>query len=65
MAPRLNKDFGAGLRLSKTDIEDHPSGPPQRQGLSQTERMFQVGSTFLSGVLAYEYPFLDAKPDSY
>lgn len=52
MAPNLKKDYGAGLRLSKTDIEDHPAGPPQKEGLSQTERMFQVGSTFLSGVLA-------------
>jgi hypothetical protein len=48
----VQKDFGAGLRLSRTNVDDHPAGPPKREGLSQTERMFQVGSTFLSGVLA-------------
>jgi hypothetical protein len=46
------KDFGAGLRLSKTNVEDHPAGPPTKEGLSQTERMFQVASTFVSGLLA-------------
>lgn len=46
------KDFGAGLRLSADNIEDHPAGPPKNEGMSQTERMWQVGSTLLSGILA-------------
>lgn len=53
MAPGLKKDYGAGLRLSKANIEDHPAGPPQKEGLGQTERMFQVAGTLLAGVLSY------------
>jgi len=49
---RAKKDWGSGLRLSATDIEDHPSGPPKHGGVSQGERAFNIASTFLSGVLA-------------
>ena len=55
MAPGLKKDYGAGLRLSKGNVEPHPAGPPQKEGLSQTERMFQVASTLFAGIFSYVY----------
>lgn len=58
MSPALKKkgreDLGAGLRVSKQNIEEHPAGPPKYGELSQAERAFTLASTFLSGVLAYE-----------
>lgn len=47
-------DLGAGLRVSKDNIEEHPAGPPRYGELTQAERAFTLASTFLSGVLAYE-----------
>ncbi|KAF2477707.1 acyltransferase-domain-containing protein [Lindgomyces ingoldianus] len=45
-------DLGAGLKVSKQNIENHPAGPPRHGELSQAERAFTLASTFLSGVLA-------------
>ncbi|KAL6710537.1 hypothetical protein ACN47E_008585 [Coniothyrium glycines] len=45
-------DLGAGLRVSKDNIEGHPAGPPRYGELTQAERAFTLASTFLSGVLA-------------
>ncbi|KAF2195085.1 acyltransferase-domain-containing protein [Zopfia rhizophila CBS 207.26] len=55
MVPPVSKkkdDLGAGLRVSKQNIEPHPAGPPRHGELSQAERAFTLASTFLSGVLA-------------
>lgn len=55
MSPAIKKkkdDLGAGLRVSKQHIEEHPAGPPKYGELSQAERAFTLASTFLSGVLA-------------
>lgn len=55
MSPAMQKkkdDLGAGLRVSKQNIENHPAGPPRHGELSQAERAFTLASTFLSGVLA-------------
>ncbi|KAF2205044.1 acyltransferase-domain-containing protein [Delitschia confertaspora ATCC 74209] len=53
MPPKHKKDdLGAGLRVSKDNIEAHPAGPPRYGELTQTERAFTLASTFLSGVLA-------------
>ncbi|KAH9861769.1 hypothetical protein J1614_011522 [Plenodomus biglobosus] len=45
-------DLGAGLRVSKDNLEEHPAGPPRYGELTQAERAFTLASTFLSGVLA-------------
>ncbi|KAI4703668.1 hypothetical protein J4E89_009891 [Alternaria sp. Ai002NY15] len=45
-------DLGAGLRISKDNVEAHPAGPPRFGELTQAERAFTLASTFLSGVLA-------------
>ena len=45
-------DLGAGLRISKDNVEAHPAGPPRYGELTQAERAFTLASTFLSGVLA-------------
>ncbi|OAG16439.1 acyltransferase-domain-containing protein [Alternaria alternata] len=45
-------DLGAGLRISKENVEAHPAGPPRFGELTQAERAFTLASTFLSGVLA-------------
>ncbi|OCK81211.1 hypothetical protein K432DRAFT_442540 [Lepidopterella palustris CBS 459.81] len=53
MAPKLKEtDLGAGLNVSKKNVENHPAGPPKHGELSQAERAFTLASTFLSGVLA-------------
>ncbi|KAF2008446.1 acyltransferase-domain-containing protein [Aaosphaeria arxii CBS 175.79] len=55
MSPAMQKkkdDLGAGLRVSKQNIENHPAGPPRHGELTQAERAFTLASTFLSGVLA-------------
>ncbi|KAF2001449.1 acyltransferase-domain-containing protein [Amniculicola lignicola CBS 123094] len=55
MSPAMQRkkvDLGAGLRVSKQNIENHPAGPPKHGELSQAERAFTMASTFLSGVLA-------------
>jgi hypothetical protein len=52
MPPKKKTDLGAGLRVSKDNVEDHPAGPPKFGELSQAERAFTLASTFLSGVLA-------------
>ncbi|KAH7115323.1 acyltransferase-domain-containing protein [Dendryphion nanum] len=55
MSPAIDKknnDLGAGLRVSKQNVEPHPAGPPRHGQLSQAERAFTLASTFLSGVLA-------------
>lgn len=56
MSPAMKKkktdDLGAGLRVSKQNIEEHPAGPPKYGELSQAERAFTLASTFMSGVLA-------------
>lgn len=55
MSPAMKKkkdDLGAGLRVSKQNIDEHPAGPPKYGELSQAERAFTLASTFLSGVLA-------------
>jgi len=52
MQNKKKTDLGAGLRISKDNIEDHPAGPPKFGELSQAERAFTLASTFLSGVLA-------------
>ncbi|KAF2687640.1 acyltransferase-domain-containing protein [Lentithecium fluviatile CBS 122367] len=55
MSPAMQKkktDLGAGLRVSKDNVEEHPAGPPKYGELSQAERAFTLASTFLSGVLA-------------
>jgi hypothetical protein len=55
MSPAMQRkkdDLGAGLRVSKQNIENHPAGPPRHGDLSQAERAFTLASTFLSGVLA-------------
>jgi hypothetical protein len=49
---RKKTDLGAGLRVSKQNVEEHPAGPPRYGELSQAERAFTLASTFLSGVLA-------------
>jgi len=49
-------DLGAGLRVSKDNLKEHPAGPPRYGELTQAERAFTLASTFLSGVLAYELP---------
>ncbi|KAF2743823.1 1-acyl-sn-glycerol-3-phosphate acyltransferase gamma [Sporormia fimetaria CBS 119925] len=49
---KKTQDLGAGLRISKQDVENHPAGPPRHGELSQAERAFTLASTFLSGVLA-------------
>lgn len=57
MSPAMKKkkdDLGAGLRVSKDNIEAHPAGPPKYGELTQAERAFTLASTFLSGVLAYD-----------
>ena len=51
-------DLGAGLRVSKDNIAEHPAGPPRYGELTQAERAFTLASTFLSGVLAYDTPSL-------
>jgi len=59
MSPVIKKkkdDLGAGLRVSKDNIEAHPAGPPKYGELTQAERAFTLASTFLSGVLAYDIP---------
>ena len=48
-------DLGAGLRISKDNVDAHPAGPPRYGELTQAERAFTLASTFLSGVLAYAY----------
>ena len=57
MAPVTKKkkkdDLGAGLRVSKENIDSHPAGPPRYGELTQAERAFTLASTFLSGCLAY------------
>jgi len=45
-------DLGAGLRVSKDNLKEHPAGPPRYGELTQAERAFTLASTFLSGVLA-------------
>ncbi|EUC51359.1 hypothetical protein COCMIDRAFT_79423 [Bipolaris oryzae ATCC 44560] len=45
-------DLGAGLRISKDNVDAHPAGPPRYGELTQAERAFTLASTFLSGVLA-------------
>ncbi|KAF1832479.1 acyltransferase-domain-containing protein [Decorospora gaudefroyi] len=45
-------DLGAGLRISKDNVDAHPAGPPRFGELTQAERAFTLASTFLSGVLA-------------
>lgn len=45
-------DLGAGLRVSKDNVDAHPAGPPRFGELTQAERAFTLASTFLSGVLA-------------
>ncbi|RAR05036.1 acyltransferase-domain-containing protein [Stemphylium lycopersici] len=45
-------DLGAGLRISKGNVDAHPAGPPRFGELTQAERAFTLASTFLSGVLA-------------
>jgi hypothetical protein len=56
MAPVTKKkkkdDLGAGLRVSKDNIDAHPAGPPRYGELTQAERAFTLASTFLSGCLA-------------
>ncbi|KAJ4318473.1 hypothetical protein N0V94_004428 [Neodidymelliopsis sp. IMI 364377] len=56
MSPAIKKkkkdDLGAGLRVSKDNLEAHPAGPPKYGELTQAERAFTLASTFLSGVLA-------------
>lgn len=55
MSPAMQRkkdDLGAGLRVSKQNIEAHPAGPPKYGELSTAERAFTLASTFLSGVLA-------------
>lgn len=53
MAQKPKKtDLGAGLRISKDNVEPHPAGPPKHGELSQAERAFTLASTFLSGCLA-------------
>lgn len=49
-------DLGAGLRVSKDNLAEHPAGPPRYGELTQAERAFTLASTFLSGVLAYGLP---------
>ncbi|CAI6335057.1 unnamed protein product [Periconia digitata] len=49
---RKKNDLGAGLKVSKQNVQDHPAGPPRYGELSTAERAFTLASTFLSGVLA-------------
>ncbi|KAF2108416.1 acyltransferase-domain-containing protein [Lophiotrema nucula] len=49
---RKKDDLGAGLRISKDNVSNHPAGPPRHGELTQAERAFTLASTFLSGVLA-------------
>jgi hypothetical protein len=55
MSPAMQRkkdDLGAGLRVSKQNMDAHPAGPPKYGDLSSAERAFTLASTFLSGVLA-------------
>jgi hypothetical protein len=45
-------DLGAGLKVTKPSVDNHPAGPPRHGELTQAERAFTLASTFLSGVLA-------------
>jgi len=51
-------DLGAGLRVSKDNVDAHPAGPPRFGELTQAERAFTLASTFLSGVLAQVHLFV-------
>jgi len=51
-------DLGAGLRVSKDNVDAHPAGPPRFCELTQAERAFTLASTFLSGVLAQVHLFV-------
>jgi len=50
----LQDAMGAGMSMVSggDSAGQHPSGPPKHEGMSEAERAFSAGATFLSGLLS-------------